>query len=150
SGSGTGSSTVKIDQTTPGTTNGVGVKDTAGNSITSTANALDINIKSGTATVQGTAITPVVSSSGESSHVLKAGAGTLFTVYAINLTSTPGYLVVLNATSAGSDGAITPLDCAVLPASGSASITYSPFQGHTYSTGITAVVTSATTCFTKT
>ncbi len=95
-------------------------------------------------------ITPIVSGSAEASHVLKASAGNLYSVYATNLTATPGFLVVLNATSAPGDGAITPLDCVVLPASGTAVINYNPGPPAIYSTGITAVVTSATTCFTKT
>lgn len=122
---------VRIDQTTPGTTNGVVVN-------------------SGTVTATGTPITSIVSASAEASHVLKAGAGTLYTVYAVNLTSTPGYLIVLNATSAPGDGAVTPIDAAPLPAFGTAFILYDSSQGHTYSTGITAVLTSAATVFTKT
>lgn len=95
-------------------------------------------------------ITSVVSAAGEASHVFKAAAGTLFTACAVNLTTTPGYLIVLNATSAPVDGAVTPLDVAPLPGSGSGCVTYNPAQGRTYSTGITAVVTSAATPFTKT
>jgi len=115
------------------------------------------------------AITPVSSSALESSHVLKASAGNLYSVYAINSTSTSGYLVIINATSAPADGAITPLACAPLPANGggafssgfssgfSSAVSASPglagIQFHvpeSYSTGITAVLTSATSCFTKT
>jgi hypothetical protein len=92
--------------------------------------------------------TPVVTAAAASGVVLKAGAGNLYSVYATNLTATAGFLVVLNSVSAPVDGAITPLDCAPLPANGNASINYNiPAR---YSTGITAVVTSATTCFTKT
>ena len=95
-------------------------------------------------------ITPVVSASAESSHVLKAGAGNLYSVYAINQTSTSGYLVVLNATSAPADGAIAPLACTSIPANSTAFLNYSGGPPAVYSTGITAVVTSATSCFTKT
>jgi hypothetical protein len=96
------------------------------------------------------AVTPVVSSATEATHVLKASAGNLFSVYATNSTSTGGFLVVINATSAPADGAITPLDCAFLPANGTAAISYNPGPPVAYSTGITAVLTSAATCFTKT
>ena len=95
-------------------------------------------------------ITPVVSAAAEDNHVLKNAAGNLYSVYAVNLTTTPGFLVVVNATSNPGDGAITPLDCAPLPASGSASINYLAGPPSAYSTGITAVITSSTTCFTKT
>lgn len=97
-----------------------------------------------------TGITPIPSTSAEASHVLKASAGTLWSVYATNLTATAGFLVVLNATSAPVDGAITPLDCVPLPANGAVAVNYNSGPPATYSTGITAVLTSATTCFTKT
>ena len=95
-------------------------------------------------------ITPVVSTSAESSRVLKASGGNLYSVYATNLTATAGFLVILNATSAPVDGAITPLECVPLPANGGVGLNYSPGPPAVYSTGITAVITSAATCFTKT
>ncbi len=95
-------------------------------------------------------ITPVVSASGESSHVLKASAGNTYSVYATNLTATQGFLLLLNATSAPADGAVTPLACAPLSPNGVASLNYAPGPPGVFSTGITAVVTSAVTCFTKT
>lgn len=121
--------TVAIDQTTPGVTNGIAVAPSS---------------------AAGVAITSVVTSAGASSLVLKASAGNLYSTYATNLTGTPGFLVVVNATSAPADGAITPLACVPLPANGAANINYAPGPAQRYSTGITAVVTSATTCFTKT
>ncbi|MCS3451057.1 MULTISPECIES: hypothetical protein [Bradyrhizobium] len=95
-------------------------------------------------------ITPVVTSAAANNLVLKAGAGNLYSAYATNLTATAGFLVIINATTAPADGAITPLDCAPLPASGFGSINYNPGPPSVYSTGITAVVTSAANCFTKT
>ncbi len=95
-------------------------------------------------------IVPVVSTSAEATHVLKSSAGNLYGVYAVNLTSTSGFLVVVNATSAPADGAITPLACVSLAANSVASLNYQPGPPAVYSTGITAVITSATTCFTKT
>lgn len=120
---------VGIDQTTPGTTNGVTIAPTS----------------SATA-----GITPVVSAAAENNHALKASPGNLYGVYATNLTATAGFLVVLNATTAPADGAITPLACVPLTANGVASINYVPGPPAVFSTGITAVVTSAVTCFTKT
>lgn len=95
-------------------------------------------------------IAQVTSASAEASHVLKATPGNLYNAYAVNLTSTAGFLVLLDATSAPADGAIVPIACAVLPASGSAAISYIGGAPQVFATGITAVVTSATTCFTKT
>lgn len=95
-------------------------------------------------------ITAVVSGSAENNHVLKAAPGNLYSVYATNLTGTAGFLVVLNATTAPGDGAITPLDCAPLPGNSTASINYRSGPPEVFSTGIVAVVTSASSCFTKT
>lgn len=95
-------------------------------------------------------ITPVVSASAEGSHVLKASAGNAYSAYATNLTATNGFLVLLNATSAPADGAISPIACAPLASNGVASINYAPGPPGVFSTGITAVITSASTCFTKT
>ncbi len=92
----------------------------------------------------------VVSASAENNHVLKAAPGNLYGIYATNLTTTAGFLVLLNSPTSPGDGAITPLECVPLPASGNASISYDPGPPAIFSTGITAVVTSATTCFTKT
>ncbi len=112
--------------------------------------AAPLPVTSGTANPTMPGLTPVVSGSAEATHVLKASAGALWSVYATNLTATGGFLAVLNATSAPVDGAITPLECVPLPANGAASINYNSGPPATYSTGITAVITSAATCFTKT
>jgi len=120
---------VGIDQTTDITTNGVEIAPTA-------------------ATAAG--LSPIASTVSESSHVLKASPGNLYGAYATNQTATAGFLVILNATSAPVDGAITPLDCIPLPGNSSASISRIPGPPRIYSTGITAVVTSGANCFTKT
>ena len=96
------------------------------------------------------AATPVVSTSAEATHVLKASAGNLRSVYATNLTSTAGFLTVTNAITAQADGAMTPIACVPLPANGTASLVYGDWAPASYSTGITAIITSAATCFTKT
>jgi hypothetical protein len=96
-------------------------------------------------------ITPVVSASLEGSHVLKASAGNLYAVYASNLTGgTVGNLLIINATSAPGDGAVTPLVCVPFDASGKAQAFYSPGPPAIFSTGIVAVISSAASCFTKT
>lgn len=96
------------------------------------------------------AITSVVTGAAANNLVLKASAGNLYSVYATNLTSTAGFLAILNSTTSPADGAIAPLECAPLPANGNASINYNPGPAARFSTGITAVITSAATCFTKT
>jgi hypothetical protein len=109
-----------------------------------------VNVVMAPSSLSGDGITPVVSAAAEAAHVLKASAGNAYSAYATNLTSTNGFLVLLNLTAAPADGAITPLACAPLSANGNASINYAPGPPGAYSTGITAVVTSASTCFTKT
>lgn len=111
---------------------------------------------SGTYTVSGSsgsasvAITPVVTAAAANNLVLKASAGNLYSAYATNVTATAGFLLVINATTAPADGAVTPLECVPLPASGNASISYSPGPAARFSTGIVAVVSSGANCFTKT
>ena len=97
-----------------------------------------------------TQLTPIVSASSETSHVLKAGPGNVFTVSAANMGGSSGFLVLLNATSVPSDGAIAPLACAALAANGNAVIAYAPGPPAAYSVGIVAVITTGATCFTKT
>ncbi len=99
---------------------------------------------------QNLPITPVVTATAAASLVLKGGPGLLYSVYATNITTTAGYLIVLNATSDPTTGTVTPLACVPLPASGAASINYIPTPAGQYSVGITAVLTSASTCFTVT
>lgn len=96
-------------------------------------------------------IAPTVSGALEASHVFKAGAGNLYSAYASNLTGgASGYLMVFDATSAPGDGAVTPKVCVPFNSLGIASASYQGLPPADFLTGITAVVSSATTCFTKT
>ena len=95
-------------------------------------------------------VAPVSTPSAAASLILKKSAGNLYSVYATNLTATAGFMVVLNATSVPADGAIVPLGCVPLPASGAASINYIPTPAGLYNVGIVAALTSASTCFTLT
>lgn len=96
-------------------------------------------------------ITPVVSGSLEATHVLKNAAGNLYSAYASNLTGgATSNLLILNATSAPVDGAVTPLVCVPFNSLGTASASYQGIPPAIFSTGITAVVSSNASCFTKT
>jgi hypothetical protein len=95
-------------------------------------------------------VVPVVSASAEKGHVLKATAGHLYSAYATNVTATAGFLVLIDAAAVPTDGAITPIACIPLPASGAASFNYSPSPPGQFSTGIVAAATSASSCFTLT
>lgn len=92
-------------------------------------------------------ITPVVSATPESSHLIKAASGNLYSLYVTTGAAT-GYLMTFNAKAAPSDGPVTPIECVVAPANNTISIT---FHGppDIYSNGIVAVF-STTGCFTKT
>lgn len=91
--------------------------------------------------------TPVNSAATESSHILKTGAGTLF---GLSVTSSAaGYILIYNATSVPSNGAVTPVACYYLSSGpGTLGIAFAPFP-LTMSTGITAAF-STTGCFTQT
>lgn len=118
------------------------------NSTASIANGNGVIVAPSSASSAG--ITVVVSASAEATHVLKASAGNLYSVYATNLTATAGFLHIYNATSAPADGAVTPLACVPLPSNGATSINFNPGPPSVYSTGISVAVSSASTCFTKT
>lgn len=148
---------VGIDQTTPGTTNLVSLSPETTKVIGTVNQGTSPWVVSGSVTASFTpsssssiGITPVVSTAAEASHVLKASPGNVYSAYANNFSATAGWLVLINATSAPADGAITPLACALLSPNGVSSINYAPGPPGVFSVGITAVVTSATTCFTKT
>lgn len=95
-------------------------------------------------------IAPAVTASALATKVIKAAPGNLYSAYASNLTATAGFLQIFNATSAPADGAVVPQICVPLPASGGVSVNFSPGPPQVFTTGITAVVSSASTCFTKT
>lgn len=94
--------------------------------------------------------TPVVSTSLESCHVLKASPGNLYTL-SITIQATSGIEQVFDATSAPSDGSVTPKWFIPVVSNGT-------FGGDSrewsvpmrFSTGITVCFSSATTPFTKT
>lgn len=107
----------------------------------------------GAIVVTTAAIAPIVSTALENSHVLKGSAnGILYSVYASNLTGgAVGYLQIYNLTSAPADGAgKTPVVCVPFTSSGVASANYQGLPPAAFDTGITAVISSSTSCFTKT
>lgn len=104
-------------------------------------------------TTVASGFTPVTSTALEATHVISTSKAGLCGVYAANSTATPGWLVVYNATTAPGDGALTGalvLDAIPLPANGVASINYYGGPPKAYSIGITVILTSAVTPFTKT
>jgi hypothetical protein len=96
------------------------------------------------------AIVPVVSTTLESCHVLKASPGNLYTL-AVTIQATTGIVQVFDATSAPGDGAVTPAWSQPIVSNGTlggATWEWSiPVRG---AVGLTACFSSATTPFTKT
>lgn len=95
------------------------------------------------------ATTPIPSAVAENNHILRAAPGRLYNLFVANQTATAGFVVVLNQTTVPADGAILPLLCVALPASGTAQLNLI-LRPAAFNTGITVVITSAATCFTKT
>lgn len=116
---------VGLDQTTPGTTNGVTIAPSSASAV---------------------GIAAVASSAAEACHVLKAAAGNLYGVS--GTIGAAGWIMIFNATSAPADGAVTPVAWAQPTTSGSWAINYGTIP-LALSTGIT-VCASSTGPFTKT
>lgn len=95
------------------------------------------------------ALAPIASTSAENNHILRTTPGRFWGVYVTNLTATAGFVVVLNATASPADGAITPLLCQALPASGNTQLEMK-IRPAAFNIGIVVVLTSAATCLTKT
>lgn len=98
------------------------------------------------------AIVPVVSTTLESCHVLKASAGNLFNI-SITVQATSGILQVFNLTAAPSAGAVTPIWSQVVVSNGtfgSGAWAWPPNAPLRGSTGLVACFSSATTPFTYT
>jgi hypothetical protein len=110
--------------------------------------------------VPAAGITSVETTALANSLVVKATGGNMYSVYSASLTGgASGFLQLFNGTAAPVDGAVagctaTPItgclvDCAPF-SGGVAQITNGAMPPSVYSFGIVAVVSSATTCLTKT
>lgn len=162
---------VGIDQTTPGTTNGVQViaalpagSNTIGavtqasgpwtanltqvlSAALSATNPLFDQIVAGTA--GGASTTGNIAANNTTAVVVKASAGTLYGVQLYGIGSAPAYLKIYNATSA-TCGSGTPVKRLMIPAAATAAngagsnITFGP-EGVAFGTGITYCVTTGIT-----
>jgi hypothetical protein len=94
------------------------------------------------------AITPGSSSALETSHVLKASPGNLYSLNVMT-TAASGFLMTFNAVSVPADGTVAPVYCIPVPAGSAVSISFAGAPPDYYSTGIVAVF-STTGPFTKT
>ena len=139
---------VTTDQTTHGTTDRVAADQYVGGTAQSSANpgpAAEV----GTSQAAG-GITPAATQAG-TALVGKAAQGNLYSAYAVNQTTTAGYLVCINATAApAAAAAITPQDVAYLPPTigASATINFGAGPPNGYATGITCLITTSLTTYT--
>lgn len=100
--------------------------------------------------------TATTAAAGGTSLIIKApssttnGSGYLKAAYATNLTSTAAFLIVVDSPTVPGTGTltVTVLDCVALPANSTAAITGSTLKQ--YVTGITALISSASSCATFT
>lgn len=153
-GGGSGSGGSVTQGTIPWQVSGTGTAGTANTGVVTIqgiAGMTPLQVTSpGPSSSSSLGITPVVSAGNESGHILKNSPGNVYSVYATNSTATQGFLVLLNAIAVPADGVMAPLACVPLAPNGVASLNYAPGPPGVFSTGIVAVVTSATSCFTKT
>lgn len=93
---------------------------------------------------------PITSGALEASHVLRAAPGSLYWLYASNLTGgSAGFLLVFDATSVPNDGAVVPKICVPF-SGGAAQAAYGSGVPARFDVGITAVISSGANCFTQT
>lgn len=100
----------------------------------------------------GSGVAPVFSSAVETGHVIKAGAGNLYTISAsadATLSAAAWALMVFNSTTVPAAGAVTPAWCVLLPAGATGYAGAFPTPMY-LGTGISVAVSVGQTCFTKT
>jgi len=156
---------VGIDQTTPGTTNGVAIGDGASvtlgakadAAITNPANAgtlmafikgllTQINLWVPTSSTSAS-IKPVVSTALETGHVLKNAAGNLYGLN-VSTTTAAGRVLIHDAAAVPGAGAVTPIRDYPIAAGQSIDLTFEPPLQCI--TGISVSFSTATTPFTQT
>ena len=122
-------------------------QNTAGSKIIPVTPAAPLPVTVSTTPSAGVA--PVVSTALESSHVLKASAGSMASL-TVSIGTTAGYLLVFDATSAPADGSVTPVYFAPIQTNGTnGGLALQWFVPEQFLNGI-VVVFSTTGPFTKT
>lgn len=132
---------------TPSGTQDVNIVTVAGGAVPTLGTGIQGVAFAPTATAAA-AIAPVVSSAAEASHVLKASPGNLYGFHA-STGATAGYILVYDATSAPSNGTVTPVMCMAIPATSTMGMSPGANMPILFATGIT-IVFSTTGCFTQT
>lgn len=96
------------------------------------------------------AIAPIHSTANEVGHVLKATSGRLYQLSVANATASAGFVLVFDAAAIPGTGTVAPVMCRALPASGNTVLSFYPTPPAAFTTGIVAVVSSASVCTTYT
>lgn len=128
---------------------GVGAASTGTQRVTTSSDS-SLTLLPSAAAANGLSV--VVSTALESCHVLKSGAGNLYTLTAL-LTSASGIVLAFDAISAPGDGAVTPVWFGVANSNGTNggfSAAWPANAPLAFSTGMTVCLSTATTPFTKT
>lgn len=142
---GTGSQRVSVGQDTT----------TIAGSAPGTAASPSANVLSGvdlSSAASAAGVVPVFSSAVETGHVIKAGAGNLYSVSAsadATLSAAAWAIMVFNSTTVPASGAVTPAWCVLLPAGATAYTGAFPHPMY-LGTGISVAISVGQTCFTKT
>ena len=95
----------------------------------------------------GVPIAPVASVSPENARLVKPGAGVVIGLYAVNLSTVDGFLLLLDATAVPADGPVTPIGALPLPGYSVASL--APDAPIACANGIVVVLSSASSPFNK-
>lgn len=95
-------------------------------------------------------VAPLHSAAQEVSHVFKATGGNLYQLSVSNGTSTAGFMLVFDLAAVPSTGAVTPIMCRALPASGTVVLNFIPTPAALFANGIVATVSSGSNCTTYT
>jgi hypothetical protein len=95
------------------------------------------------------AATLCTSAAVESGHICKATAGNIYWVDVYSSSASPAFLMVFDSATVPADGAVTPLYCFPVTATGAVDRNFTPGPWPHTTTGI-SVALSSTGCFTKT
>ena len=95
-------------------------------------------------------ITPVTTSSSSATLLVKNSSGFVYGAYALNLSSTAGFFILIDANVIPVDGGITPKTVVPIAGNGMASIQGSDNAPMFFHNGIVAILSSNASPFTKT
>lgn len=93
--------------------------------------------------------TPIVTTTLEGSHILKAAPGCLISAYVYNA-GAAAFFMVFNSTTLPANGAVAPRECVPVAAASYQYISFAPQPPEFYSIGITSAISTGANCLTLT